>query len=144
LPWDRGKPPDEETHRFVFFEIMSQLIEHVEAALNERDDVWKPIRIMVQADRLIEEYTIEGFVYLLPLQQRLQRAIYTACRMARRAFYRRALTCPPNEVAKYQADLQAGFLWDEKAEEDFAAAERHLADGTRLMDGLWRKTQARQ
>jgi hypothetical protein len=134
-PWE-GPEPHPLMHREAFFEITGQLIEFLEKALQNKEDVWKPIRIMVQAEHLIDMYTRNHFDLLVPLQADLQVTIRAAFRMARRAFYRRALRAPPHEVALYQKDLDEGFLWDEEAEADFEAVQQHLRYGTKLMEGL--------
>jgi hypothetical protein len=83
---DKYKLVDEDIQLEVFLEITGKLIEYVEAALQERGDPWKPIRIFAQAERLLGEYVEYNFHRLMPLQRELRDTVHTACRMARRFF----------------------------------------------------------
>jgi hypothetical protein len=81
-PWE-GPEPHPRIHREAFFEITAQLIEFVEEALQNKADVWKPIRIMVQAEHLIDLYTKNHFDLT---KSRSIRRIWTkaSCGMRRR------------------------------------------------------------
>jgi hypothetical protein len=135
---DRFKLVDEGIQLEVFLEITSKLLEYVETALKEPDP-WKPIRIMAQAERLLAEYIEFNFHRLMPLQRQLQDTVFTAHRMARRAFIRRALTCPKEDQPFYDAFIKAGKLEGPGAVEDYEAVERHLDFGKKLMNGLVRQ-----
>jgi hypothetical protein len=142
-PWDKDEPPDPGVHRDVFFEITSQLIKYLSAALKERDDVWKPFRIMAQAEKLMGEYTSEGFYLLLPIQRDLQDTLHTAWRMARRQFIRRALRCQPHETETFIRYFKE-FDWKgAEAMEDFRAVESALARGVSIFDDLRRHHRSR-
>jgi hypothetical protein len=136
-------PPDPAIHREVFLEITSQLIEFLEAALKDRDDPNKPLRIIAQAERLMGEYTREGFYLLLPLQRDLQDTLHTAWRMARRQFIRKALRCQPHETETYVRYFRELGWKGAEAMEDFRAVEAALARGTSIFEDLRRGHRSR-
>jgi hypothetical protein len=134
LPCDDDKPPHPNTERRVFMEIMGQLIEHLSEALkNNRKDVSKPLRIMVQAERVMDEYTSQGFVWLVPEQQALRETIFASMRISRRFLIKRALQSPPETWKRELEWLDDGSV---EVLEDFEAACRHLDEGRRLFEGL--------
>jgi hypothetical protein len=128
-------PPEPVAHHEVFFEITGQLIDLLGEAVKERDHK-RGLRIMVNAERLIGEYTREGFYLLLPLQRDLRDAIYRAHRSARRLFIRKALLCPPEQKAQYQKDFEELGWRGFDAIEDFHTAVRHIEEGRALLDDL--------
>jgi hypothetical protein len=135
FPWQKDEPPEPAPHRQVFLEITGQLIEYLSEAVKERDHK-RGLRIMVQAERVMGEYTREGFYLLLPMQRDLRDAIYCAFRIARRLFIRKALLCPPEQIPQYQKDLEELGWCGPDATEDFRAVVRHLDEGTRLLGDL--------
>jgi hypothetical protein len=137
---DRFKLVDENIQLEVFLEITGRLMGYVEAALKEPDP-WKPIRIMAQAERLLGEYIEYNFHLLMPLQRQLQDTVFTAHRMARRFFIKRALTCSKEDQPFFDDYIRAGKLEGPGAVEDYEAVERHLDFGKKLMNGLVRKTR---
>jgi hypothetical protein len=140
---DRFKLVDEDIQLEVFLEITSKLLEYVEAALKERGDPLKPIRIFARTERLLAEYVEYNFHRLMPLQRELRDVVHTACRMARRAFIKRALTCPEEDQPFYDDFIRAGKLEGPNAVEDYRAVERHLDFGKKLMNGLVRQNNLR-
>jgi hypothetical protein len=75
--------------------------------------------------------------------------------MARRNIIKRALLCSEADWPFYEDALQklvsndVGSLNDRLRNEaeariDWQAAQRHIAEGTRLMEGLWRSKAERQ
>jgi hypothetical protein len=132
-------PPDPATHCEVFLEITGKLIECLSAALLERDDVWKSLRIVAQAERLMGEYTSEGFYLLLPMQRDLQFTLHMAWRMARRQFIKHALLCPPNQTETYVRHFRELGWRGGEAVADFRAVEAALARGESIFDDLRRK-----
>jgi hypothetical protein len=144
-PEERDLPPHPNSHREPFFDVTRQIIELLSAALKERNDVWKPIRIMIQAERLIGEYTSEGFSLLLPIEQDLRETLRKAWRIERRIFIKRALSCPPEQIPEYREYLKEEWLsaspWGHPGDavEDFRAVEQHLKEGQALFDDLHKR-----
>ena len=126
----------------AFTEISGHYIELMTEAL-ESDDVWEPIRVMARCERIMRVYISTGNDrWFPPLQRQLQNALYLAHRRARRVFIRAALT-GSGETTPYDRDLKSGKWKDSAdADEDRAAVERHLKEGTRLFAGL-RKRDAK-
>jgi hypothetical protein len=136
-------PPNPTTHREVFLQITSQLIEFLCAALKERDDPNRPLRIIAQAEKLMDEYTREGFYLLAPIQRDLQDTLHTAWRMARRQFIRRALRCQPHETETFIRYFRE-FGWSgAEAMEDLRAVENALARGVSIFEDLRRSFRHR-
>jgi hypothetical protein len=139
IPWEKDLPPEPRTHRHVFAEISSQLLDFLTdavAAAKAGGDCLKPIRIMVQAEKLIDEYTREGWFMLDPLQTDLQSTILLAHRAARRELIRRALTCAAADRPYFDGILRSGKLDGPGAVEDFRAVEAHIDEGRSLYDDL--------
>jgi hypothetical protein len=137
-PWQKDEPPDPSTHRDVFLEMTSQLIEYLSEALEARDDPNRALRIIAQAERSIGMYTSEGFYLLAPIQRDLQDTLHTAWRMARRQFIRRALRCQPHETETFIRYFKE-FDWKgAEAMEDFRAVESALARGVSIFEDLRR------
>jgi hypothetical protein len=123
-----------------FEEISGRYIELMEAALKS-DDVWEPIRVTARCERITRVYLGFGDRWLSPFRRQLQDTLYTAHRIARRLFIRRALTGKGKETP-FDADLKANGKWDTPdALADRAAVERHLREGSRLLEGLTRRGQ---
>jgi hypothetical protein len=143
FPWQKGEPPEPVTHSEVFLEITSQLIEFLEAALKERDDPDKPLRIIAQAENLMGTYTSEGFFLLEQIQRDLQDTLHTAWRMARRQFIRKALRCQPYETETYIQHFRELGWRGAEAMEDFHAVESALAEGRSIFEDLRRAHRSR-
>jgi hypothetical protein len=115
-------------------EIMRQLIHFLTRAIkNRHDDPGQMLRVMVRAERLMSEYVDAGFYLLEPELERLRSHIRIAGRMARRHIIR----CALRGDERYVRDMHDMVRDDEASREDVAVAEKHLAEGTRLMVGLW-------
>ena len=120
----------------AFEQVSERYIELMEVALKS-DDVWEPIRVMARAERIMELYAaMWNDRWFPPLQRQLQDALYTAHRIARRLFIRRALTCSKEQQPHNDAMMKSGAWEGRGAIEDFDAVERHLDEGRRLLDGL--------
>ena len=125
----------ERIEKDAFFEISGRYIELMEAALKS-NDLWEPIRITAKCERIMRLYCAmwkDG--WFPPFRRQLQDALYTAHRKARRLFIRRALT---GKGKPLPSDVNIRTLDGPEAEEDRAAVERHLREGTRLLEGLTR------
>jgi hypothetical protein len=133
-PEDKDKPPIPAMEYLAYFEIMRQLIDFLTIALRGNPkDTSKPLRIMVQAEKVMNEYTKEGFVLLLPEQKALQETIFASMRISRRFLIKRALQSPPETWKRELEWLDDGSV---EVREDFEAACRHLDEGRRLFEGL--------
>jgi hypothetical protein len=132
-------PPPRWLEREASMEIMRQYIHFLTRAIKNRDDdPGQMMRVMVRAERLMSEYVDAGFYMLEPELLSLQSHIRIAGRMARRHIIRCALK--GDEV--YARDMQELVHDDDESREDVKAAEKHLAEGTRLMEGLWPPSKA--
>jgi hypothetical protein len=131
-------PPPRWLEWEVFEEITRQSMHFLRRALRNTDDPGQALRVMARAEKLIGQYVDAGFYLLEPILESLQEHLYIAARMTRRHIIRCALRCPDDKV--YANEMQKLMRDDAEALEDARAAERHLAEGTRLMEGLWRKT----
>jgi hypothetical protein len=119
----------------AFEEIAGRYIELMDAALKS-DDIWEPVRVTARCERIMRFYAAmwsDG--RFPPFQRQLQDALYTAHRIARRLFVRQALT----GKGSLPSDIKIRKLDGPEAEADRAAVERHLREGTRLLEGLTRR-----
>jgi hypothetical protein len=134
-------PPPAWIEHEAAMEIAQQLVHFLYTALRKGDDR-QAIRIMVRAEKLISEFVEEGGYYSMePMLELLQSHIRIAGRMARRHIIRCAL-CDPED--QFYTDAMHSLVRDDaESREDVRAAERHLAEGVRLMQGLWRSKQER-
>src|SRR5262249_1987544 len=139
--WDNGGPAHPDAQLAAFKEITDQLFEHAYAALKDRDDHWKVFRIIARAERLLGIYTSENFDHLLPIHRELQNTLHLAFRIVRRAFIRRALTCPEDQRAAYDEYIRSGKLEGPDAVADYEAVEKHLDEGRALYDDLHRRSK---
>jgi hypothetical protein len=134
------EPADPDVQREVFFEITDQLFDYVGAAMKSKDSM-QAVRIMAQGERVMREYIEVGFDLLEPLQRQLRDTVLTLCRMSRRYFIKRALTCSKEQQPFYDDYMKSGKLDGPGAAEDFEAVERHLDEGRALFDDLYHKGQ---
>jgi hypothetical protein len=131
FPWEKNEPPHPDMEQEALADIDAQLVEHLSAALQNRRDPRQALRIMVNAERIFREYVDAGFHSMRAAHGELIDHLCIAARMARRAIIRAALRDPADEV--YGRLMQGLVSDDTESLEDVAAAERHLAEGTRLM-----------
>jgi hypothetical protein len=119
----------------VFKEISGEFIERLTVALKSEDQ-WEPIRIIARTERLMGFFMSIGHDRWLPsLHRQLRDTLHIAHRKARRVFIKRALT---GKGRPLPPDVNIRTLDGPEAEEDRAAVERHLREGTRLLEGLTR------
>jgi hypothetical protein len=122
---------------------MRQTIHFLTRAIKNRDnDPGQTVRVMVRAEALMSQYVDAGFYSLEPTLAQLQAHIRIAARMARRHIIRCALRDPADAI--YAEGMRRLVGDDEESQEDVRAAEKHLAEGVRLMDGLWRSKADRK
>jgi hypothetical protein len=95
------------------------------------------LKRFARAEKVIAQYTDVNFTMLEPMQQALQATLHTFWRIARRQFIKRALKAPDHEYSLYLDTFREGWLDGKDADEDFRAAERHVDEGARLMEGIW-------
>ena len=126
-------PPAESSQRSAFLEITDQLFDHLERALRHRHDPMRAIRVMAAGERVLAEYTAQGFHRLEPLRVDLALTVHAAFRMSRRFFIKKALTCSKQEFAKYQQSVREfGWTYSGEAAEDYDAVIAHLDYGKAL------------
>ena len=140
--WD-DHPHDADTQREVFLTITGQLISFLEAALKDRDDPDRPLRIIAKAERLVATYTSEGFYLLEPFHRDLRDTLHTAFRMARRQFIRRALRCQPHETERFVRHFRKPEWEGAEAMEDYWAVESALREGRNIFEDLHRDHRRR-
>jgi hypothetical protein len=127
-------PPPRWLEHEACWEIMRQYTHFLKRAIRNRDDdPGQMLRVMVRAERLMSEYVDAGFYMLERELEALREHIRIAGRMARRHIIR----CALRGDEAYIRDMQEFVRDDEMSREDVRAAEQHLAEGTRLMLGLW-------
>jgi hypothetical protein len=127
-------PPPRWLEREASMEIMRQTFHFLHRAIKNRDkDPGQMLRVMVKAEKLMGQYVDAAFYMLEPELEQLQAHILIAGRMARRHVIR----CALRGDERYVADMAEFVRDDEASREDVAAAEKHLAEGTRLNEGLW-------
>jgi hypothetical protein len=132
-------PPPVWMEHEALMEIAQQLVHFLYTALR-KGDARQAIRIMVRAEKLISEFVEEGGYYSMePMLEQLQAHIRIAARMARRHIIRCALRDPKDQ---FYTDARQSLVRDDAEwREDVHAAEQHLAEGVRLMQGLWRSKE---
>jgi hypothetical protein len=130
--WD-DVPIDPGTQHRTFEEIYWQIYELLFAAYENRDDRWQAVKIIIQAEKLIAQYTDAGFDLLIPLQE----VLHQLFRAERRIFIRRALLCREQDRPIYKAALKK-WDCDADAAADFRVVERHLSEGRALFADLRR------
>jgi hypothetical protein len=134
-------PPPAWMEQEARMEIAQQLVHFLHTALR-KGDARQAIRIMVRAEKIVSEFVEEGGYYSMePILEQLQAHIRIAARMARRHIIRCALHDPEDQF--YTDAMQSLVRDDAESREDVCAAERHLAEGVRLMQGLWRSKEER-
>ena len=117
----------------AFLEITDQLFDHLERALRHRHDPMRAIRVMAAGERVLAEYTAQGFHRLEPLRVDLALTVHAAFGMSRRFFIKKALTCSKQEFAKYQQSVREfGWTYSGEAAEDYDAVIAHLDYGKAL------------
>lgn len=129
-PDEADEPVRLDVQSEVFDEIYQQLWDYLLAAYQNRDDRWQALRIIIQAEKLIAEYTRQGFYLLNPLAEVLNLLF----RAERRIFIRRAVLCREAERPIYKEALKRFEGPDALA--DFDAVQRHLDEGGPLFDDL--------
>jgi Leu/Phe-tRNA-protein transferase len=132
-PW----PPSRETQECALFDIQVQFVECMERAVQDPDP-WVAIKIMVNAERILDAYARGRFVMLAPVRDELRADLHKVWRMERRRFIRRALLSPADEFPRYLAaarDPKLG-LDGPDADADFDAVVRHLEQGGPLYGDL--------
>jgi hypothetical protein len=130
----KSMPPEIEAQ--IYLEISAQLIEYLTEALKHKDDPHKAIKVMVRADKILGAYMAKEprpLPLLAPMKAGLEATLHIAARMARRNVIRWAMR--GNEYCAREVHKVIGD--DDESREDVRAAERHLAEGRRLMEGLW-------
>jgi hypothetical protein len=131
-PGEKVGPIKIDIQKDVFDEIYIQVFDYLQAAYRNREDRWKAVRIIIQAERLVAEYVDFGFYLLNPLAEVLHRLF----RAERRVFIRRALLCREEDRPIYKEALKR---WDGvDASDDFRAVERALYEGASMFDDLRR------
>jgi hypothetical protein len=142
VPEWKGRSMLPENEQIVYREVHEQLIDYLTEALTRRDDPNAAIRIIAAAEKIVGEYLAEEprpLPLLTPFHMELRAHLGIAFRMARRAFIRACFRHGLDPTTS-GPEWVRGHEW----EEDFAAVERHLREGARLNEGLWRGKAERQ
>ena len=139
-PW----PPSRETQECALFDIKAQFVECMERVLADPDP-WVAIKIMVNAERILDAYVRERFHMLAPVQAELKADLHKVWRMARRKFLRAALLSPAHEFPQFLATARDPKLGLDgvDADADFDAVVRHLEAGGPLFDDLRKRDRVK-
>src|SRR6516164_9145748 len=93
-PWDRYKPVDRRVQIETANEIVTQYTKILERLVAAKADPLEIVRLWIRTEKLLIEYTSEGFNELLPFRAQLRMNIDRAFRTLRRIVIRNALLCP--------------------------------------------------
>jgi hypothetical protein len=123
----------------TYVEFNEQLIEHVEWALSHKDKPWLVTAVMANFHRVLGAYIDAGFRSLEAMEEQVRDHLVLSYRMARRAFIR---VCIRDGLDPLTSGPEC--IREEYFDEDLAAVERHLREGVRLNDGLWKSKAERE
>ena len=90
------RPPSRETQQDALDDIEAQFVKYMKLARADPDP-WAAIQIIINAERILDEYASAGFDRLAPFQAAVQRDLWNAWRCVRRQFIKRALLSPAHE-----------------------------------------------
>jgi hypothetical protein len=123
--------------REAFNEISGKAFRYCSEAYHNRDP-WKAIRILINAEKVVGGYVLEGFNLLEPLQEAFRSLLRDLIRVERRIVIRRALLCKEDERPQWKEALKA---WDfgPDAVADYWAVEKALKRGADIFADLRRK-----
>ena len=135
-PWDRYKPVDRRVQIETANEIVTQYTKILERLVAAKADPLETVRLWIRTEKLLIEYTSEGFNELLPFQARLRMHIDRAARVLRRVCIRSALKAPPDQNAFWKDALTQLDTHDIECQEDWDCAVAAVEYGKDLLFNL--------
>jgi hypothetical protein len=93
-PWDEYNPAHFDVQMQTGNEIVKQYTRILEHLVETKSDPLEIVRLWIRTEKLLIEYTSEGFNELLPFQAGLRMHIDRATRVLRRVVIRNALKAP--------------------------------------------------
>jgi hypothetical protein len=138
-PWDEYKPVREDVQAEVLAEIKQQFVDILERALKSKSHPHRIIRILINTEKLLAQYTQERFTELLPFQAEIRLDLDRAFKILRRKIIRDALLAPKHDrelLEIYRQGLKQLDSRDPEAAEHYQAVRNHLQYGTDIFFNL--------
>jgi hypothetical protein len=135
-PWDQYNPVRHDIQVQTGNEILSQYTAILERLVKAKSDPLETVRLWIRTERLLIEYTSQGFNELLPFQARLRMHIDRAARVLRRWVIRNALSAPHLFDQFYREALNKLDTKDQETQEDYEAVCAHLDHGQDILFNL--------
>ena len=135
-PWDKYNPVRFDVQIATANEILTQYVKILERLVKAKADPLETVRLWIRTEKLVIEYTSQGFNELLPFQARLRMHIDRAARVLRRVCIRSALKAPPHQNAFWKDALTQLDTHDIECQEDWDAAVNAVDLGKDLLFNL--------
>jgi hypothetical protein len=132
-PWDKYNAVDRRIQIRTANEILTQYNKILGALLAAKADPLEIVRLWIRTERLLQEYTSQGFNELLPRQAELRMHIDRAARVLRRCVIRNALLSPEEFAGFYRDALTKLDTHDIECQEDWDAVCDHIDQGQVLL-----------
>jgi hypothetical protein len=134
--WDRYTPVARRTQIETANEILTQYVKILQRLVAAKADPLETVRLWIRTEKLVIEYTSQGFNELLPFQARLRMHIDRAARVLRRVCIRSALKAPPHQNAFWKDAFTKLDTHDIECQEDWDAAVNAVDHGKDLLFNL--------